>query len=61
MRLRRLIVFIAIIQAILFLLAVTGAVAALWRLRERALGIETGLEYEDDGAPVVRTLGLTGH
>ena len=36
-----------------------GGLAALWRTRERLLPAESGLEYEDDGNPAVRTLGLT--
>jgi hypothetical protein len=42
-----------------FFAMVGGGLLALGRTRERMLSGEAGLEYEDDGNPVVRTLGLT--
>lgn len=44
--------------AVLFFVGVAAGLAALQRTRERLLNSETGLEYEDDGDPAVRTLGL---
>jgi len=45
--------------AVVFFPAIGGCLVALGRARERMLSGETGLEYEDDGNPTVRTLGLT--
>jgi hypothetical protein len=45
--------------AVLFFLAIGGGLVTLGRARDRLLSIEAGLEYEDDGNPAVRTLGLT--
>lgn len=44
--------------AVLFA-AIAGALVMLGRARDRAPIGESGLEYEDDGNPAVRTLGLT--
>jgi hypothetical protein len=46
-------------MAAVFFPAIGGSLVALGRTRERMLGGEAGLEYEDDGNPAVRTLGLT--
>jgi len=40
-------------------LAIGGSLVALGRAREHMLSTEVGLEYEDQGDPAVRTLGLT--
>jgi hypothetical protein len=45
--------------AVVFFLSIAGGLFALGRARDRWLGGETGLEYEDDCNPAVRTLGLT--
>jgi hypothetical protein len=47
------------LAAAFFFVAVAGGLAALGRAREGLLSGETALNYEDDGNPVVRTLGLT--
>jgi hypothetical protein len=39
--------------------AIGGGLTALGGARDRMLSGESGLEYEDDGNPAVRTLGLT--
>jgi hypothetical protein len=46
------------LPAVLFFLVCGAGLAALWRMRERLLPSESGLEYEDDGNPAVRLLGL---
>jgi len=43
----------------LFFLAIGGGLVALGRARDWMLSGEAGLEYEDDGNPAVRTLGLS--
>jgi predicted permease len=46
------------LPAVLFFLVCGAGLVALWRMRERLRPSESGLEYEDDGNPAVRLLGL---
>lgn len=48
------------LAAAAFFLAIAGGLWALGRARRQLLTGEVGLEYQDKGNPVVRTLGLTG-
>ena len=47
------------VAAVLFFAIAGGCLAAVGRARERLLGGQTVLDYEDDGNPAVCTLGLT--
>jgi hypothetical protein len=47
------------VAAAAFFLAATGAALLLSHWQDRRTGPETALEYQDDGDPAVRTLGLT--